>query len=172
MNNVLNLVLAVSALSLTACGFVGEDKAQMEQAWLAQDQQLKTVVEQIRAQGIATVAQGAAAGSVAQCVASQLSKDPLGQLVSVEGALVEQAKIAELMTQLQAAMEQEVSFSQLFDLLLQGADLAAYASALVDQQGLEQALQTVEQLARSGGEFATQDLGVHFQQLLQECQQG
>lgn len=169
MNAITQLVTVFGLLFLSSCGFIGSDKAQIEQAWLDKNQKLKIVVDEIRDRGIDAVARGAKAGSLSQCVATKLSNDPLGHLVGVEGALAESEKIIELMSDLQGAMEQEFSLMQFISLLLRGADLAAYASVLVEQQGLEQALLSVEQLAIAGGEFASQDLGGHFRQLLVDC---
>ena len=171
MNTIMQSMIMFGLLFLSGCGFIGSDKAKIEQAWLDKDQQLKTIIDEIRIQGIDVVAKGAKAGSLSQCVAIKLSDDPLGHLVSVEGALAESAKITELMGDLQGAMEQEFSLSQIISLLQQGADLAAYASVLIDQQGLEQALLSVEQLARSGGAFASEDLGGHFRQILLDCRE-
>ncbi|GIU16869.1 lipoprotein [Shewanella colwelliana] len=171
MKKIPQIVVGTALLSLSACGFIGDDKAKIEQEWLEQDQQLKSVIEQIRTQGIDVVARSAQAGSISACVANGLSDDPLGQLVSVEGALVESAQITDLMSQLQGTLEQDVSIEQVINLLQQGADLAAYGKALVDQQGLEQALQTLDQLAQSGGQWASEDLDAHFQQLLLTCRE-
>ncbi|QYK02042.1 hypothetical protein [Shewanella psychrotolerans] len=171
MNTITQSMIVFGLLFLASCGFIGSDKTQIEQAWLDKDQQFKSIIDEIRSQGIDVVASGAKAGSLSQCIATTLANDPLGQLVSVEGALAESTKITELMSDLQGAMEQEFSLSQIISLLQQGADLATYASVLVEQQGLEQALLSVEQLARSGGEFASQDLGGHFRQLLLDCRE-
>lgn len=155
---------------LSGCGYFGSDeKQQLEQAWLAKEPQLQQVIEQIRTNGIEAVNQSAAAGTVSACVAGKLSQDPLGKLVDVEGALVESAKITELLGELQNVMEQEVSFDQVASLLQKGADAAAYAKSLIEQQGLEQALQSLKQMVVSSEQFAQQDLGAHFQQLLLEC---
>lgn len=165
-----HVVSLATLLLLGGCGYFGSDeKLQLEQAWLAQDPQLKQVVEHIRAKGIDVVAQSAAAGTVSACVAEKLKQDPLGKLVDVEGALVESAKVAELLGDLQRVMEQEVSIEQITSLLQKGADVTAYAKSLIEQQGLEQAIQSLKQMALASEQFAQQDLGAHFQQLLQEC---
>ncbi|ACK47412.1 hypothetical protein [Shewanella baltica] len=161
---------ATMLVLLSGCGyFGGDEKQQLEQAWLAQDPQLQQVVEQIRANGLDVVAQSAAAGTVSACVAEKLSQDPLGKLVNVEGSLVESAKVAELLGDLQKVMEQDISFDQVASLLQKGADAAAYAKSLIEQQGLDQALQSLKQMATASEQFAQQDLGAHFQQLLLEC---
>ena len=67
------MVPVALAVGLSGCGyFGGDEKQQLEQAWLAKDEQLQQVIEQIRSQGIEAVAKGADAGSVAACVAGKL----------------------------------------------------------------------------------------------------
>ena len=164
------LLSTSTLLLLGGCGyFGGDEKQQLEQAWLAQDPQLQQVVEQIRSRGLDVVAQSAAAGTVSACVTEKLMQDPLGKLVNVEGALVESAKVTELLGDLQKLMEQEVSFEQVASLLQKGADAAVYAKSLIEQQGLDQAMQSLKQMALASEQFAQQDLGAHFQQLLLEC---
>ncbi|WP_299804078.1 hypothetical protein [uncultured Shewanella sp.] len=166
------MVPAVLAFALSSCGyFGGDEKQQLEQAWLAKNEQLQQVIEQIRSQGIEAVANGADVGSVAACVASKLEMDPVGELVNVEGALVESAKIAELLSELEALMDQDFSLDNMSSLLQKGADAAAYAKQIIAEQGVEQGLQHLQQMATASEEFASQDLGAHFQQLLLECQQ-
>lgn len=161
------LVPATLSFFLTSCGYLaGDEKQQLEQAWLAKDQQLQQVVEQIRSQGLDAVAKSAEAGSVASCVATRLAADPVGPLISVEGALVESAKVSQLLADLQQVMEQDLSLEQMAALLQRGADAAAYAKTLIEQQGLEQALQSLKQMVVASQQFAQQDLGAHLQQLL------
>ena len=122
---------------LTSCGYLaGDEKQQLEQAWLAKDQQLQQAVEQIRTQGLEAVASGAEAGTVASCVATTLVADPVGRLISVEGALVESAKVSQLLADLQQVMEQDVSLEQMAGLLQRGADAAVYAKTLIEQHRL------------------------------------
>jgi len=102
-------------------------------------------------------------------VATTLAADPVGRLISVEGALVESAKVSQLLADLQQVMEQDVSLDQVAALLQRGADAAAYAKTLIEQQGLEQALQTLKQMMIASQQFAQQDLGAHLQQLLASC---
>ena len=170
MKSLYFLVPATLSFLLTSCGYLaGDEKQQLEQAWLAKDQQLQQAVEQIRTQGLEAVASGAEAGSVASCVATTLVADPVGRLISVEGALVESAKVSQLLADLQQVMEQEVTLDQVAGLLQRGADAAAYAKTLIEQQGVEQALQTLKQMAIASQQFAQQDLGAHLQQLLASC---
>ena len=156
--------------TFSGCGFFESDEKQLlEQAWLDKDQQLKEVVEQIRTQGIDAVAKSAQVGSVSACVAQQLSDDPFADLVLVEGALVESAKVSELLASIESLMEQEISFEQVSSFLQKDADAAAYANILIDQQGLEKGLESLQLMAQTGKEYASQDLGGHFQAILLQC---
>ncbi|WP_226411065.1 hypothetical protein ACRWQN_05210 [Shewanella sp. HL-SH8] len=156
---------------LSGCGFFGADeKQQAEALWLAKDEQLKSAIEAVRSEGIDAVIKSAETGSVSACVAAKLSQDPLGELVSVEGALAESAQVAELIGSVQKLLEQDVSFEQVASLLQKGADAASYAKALIEQQGVTGAIASMQQMAMASEQFATQDLGGHFQQLLLECQ--
>lgn len=157
--------------SLSGCGYFDlDEKQQLEQAWLAKNEQLQLVIEQIRSQGLDVVATGAEAGSVAACVAGKLDSDPLGEFINVEGSLVESAQVAELLNELQGLMEQDISLEMVSNLLQKGADAAVYAKQIVAEQGMEQGLESLQKMAASSREFASQDLGEHFQQLLAECQ--
>jgi hydroxymethylpyrimidine pyrophosphatase-like HAD family hydrolase len=159
------------AFSLSGCDFLGEDlKAKQEQEWLAQHQQLNAAVKLIREQGLDTVVATAEAGSVAACVASKLAADPVGQLVTVEGALVETAKITQLVADVQQLLEQEIDLMQVSNLLKQGAELATYASTLLTQQGLEQALATLKQMALESQGIAQENLGGHLQKVMESCE--
>ncbi len=170
MKSLYLLVPVTLSFLLTSCGYLaGDEKQQLEQAWLAKDQQLQQAVEQIRSQGLEAVAKSAEAGSVASCVATSLAADPVGSLISVEGALVESAKVAQLLADLQQVMEQDVSLEQMAGLLQRGADAAVYAKTLIEQQGLEQALQSLKQMVIASQQFAQQDLGAHLQQLVSAC---
>ena len=166
----LSSCLVASAI-LSGCGFIGSDeKQQAEALWLAKDEQLKLAVEAVRSQGIDAVIKGAEAGSVSACVAAKLSEDPLGELVSVEGALAESAQVAELIGSIQKLLVQDISFEQVAGLLQQGADAASYAKSLIEQLGVTGAIASMQQMALASEQYATQDLGGHFKQLLLECQ--
>lgn len=155
---------------LTSCGYFSADPKQLaEQAWLAKDQQLAAAVTQIREQGLDAVVASAEAGSVAACVAATLTADPLGKLISVEGALAESAKVAQLLADLEQLLQQDFSFEQLASALEKSAAAAAYAKTLIEQQGLEQALLTLKQMVTASTAVAQQDLGAHLQSLLQSC---
>ncbi|QYJ74476.1 hypothetical protein [Shewanella sp. FJAT-52076] len=165
------LTLALGALLMSGCGwFGGDEKAAMEQAWLARNAELQQAIEQIRAEGLDAVVMSAEAGSVAACVANKLADDPLGELVKVEGALVESARVAELLANVQSMMEQEFDLQNAAALLQQGADVAAYAKTLIEQEGLEGASQTLARMASEAQAFAGQDLGQHFKTLIGSCE--
>jgi len=165
------LAPVILMIGLTGCGYIeADDKQQLERAWLANNEQLQQVIEQIRSQGIEAVAKGAAIGSVAACVANKLESDPLGDLINVEGSLVESEAISDLMNELQELMDQDFSFEQMTSLLQKGADATVYAKQIIADQGVEKGMQYIQQMAESSHEFATQDLGGHFQQILRECQ--
>ena len=67
-------------------------------------------------------------------MATTLVADPVGRLISVEGALVESAKVSQLLADLQQVMEQDVSLEQMAGLLQRGADAAVYAKTLIDNK--------------------------------------
>ncbi len=166
------LVGATFLFLLTSCGYFSEDpKISQEQQWLAKDQQLADAIGQIRDKGLDAVIQSAEAGSVAACVAGRLAGDPMGRLVSVEGALMESAKVANLLADIEKLLAQDFSFDQLGGLLEQGAAAAAYAANLLSQQELPQALESLKQMAAASKAFAGQDLGAHLQALIATCQQ-
>lgn len=170
MLNTRPLITATLLFFLTSCGYLSENpKAALEQQWLQKDPQLAEAVKQIREQGLAAVAGSAEAGTVAACVAGRLAADPMGKLITVEGALVESAKVAKLLADIEQMFSQELSFDSVAAMLEQGADAAAYASTLIDQQGVEQALQTLKTLVQQSQQFATQDLGAHLQALISTC---
>lgn len=155
---------------LTSCGYLSENpKTALEQQWLQQDPQIAEAVKQIREQGLAAVAGSAEAGTVAACVASRLAADPMGKLITVEGALAESAKVAKLLADIEQMFSQELNFNSVAALLEQGADAAAYAKTLIEQQGMEQALATLKTLVAQSQQFASQDLGGHLQALISTC---
>ncbi len=88
------------------------DKLPSRPGW-RKNRQLATVVQQIRERGLDTVLAQAEAGSVSACVATKLNADPLGKLISVEGALAESAKVTQLLADLEQLLQQDFSFEQL-----------------------------------------------------------
>lgn len=166
------LIGATLLFLLTSCGYFSEDpKVSQEQQWLAKDQQLADAIAQIRDKGLDAVLQTAEAGSVAACVAGRLAGDPMGRLVTVEGALMESAKVASLLAEIEQLLTQDFSFDQLSGLLQQGAAAASYAANLLSQQDLPQAMETLKQMVAASKSFAGQDLGAHLQTLIASCQQ-
>jgi len=164
------LITASFLLLLTSCGYLSENpQTALEQQWLQKDPQLADAVKQIREQGLAAVAGSAEAGSMAACVAERLAADPMGKLINVEGALVESAQVAKLLADIEKMFSQELSFDSVAGLLEQGADAAAYAKTLIDQQGIEQALASLKTLTEQSQQFASQDLGGHLQALISTC---
>lgn len=157
-------------LSVSGCGYFGENpKSAAEQQWLLQDPEMAQAIAQIRDQGLDAVAKSAESGTVAACVATQLAGDPMGKLISVEGALVESAQVAKLLADMEQLFSQELSLNSVTSMLEQGADAAAYAKAIISQQGFEQALQTLKTLAQQSQTFATQDLGGHLKEVINRC---
>lgn len=157
---------------LTSCGYLSEDpQQQAEQSWLAQDEQLNAAINQIREHGINAVIASAEAGSVASCVAQNLQADPLGVLVTVEGALAESTQIATLLNDLQGLLQEDLTLEQMSELLQKSAKAAAYAKEMISQQGIEQALQNLKNMTTASQAYASQDLGGHLQQVLKACSQ-
>lgn len=162
---------AMSLFLLTSCGYLAQDaQSKAEQEFLQKDQQVADVIEQIRTQGIEAVAKSAEAGSVAACVASRLATDPVGKLVTVEGALTEGARITELMAQLEQMLQSEPTLADLGNILEQGAAAARYASQLIRDLGFEGALAAIKQMAAEKNPLGQTALGEHFQLLIASCQ--
>lgn len=162
------LFSGVALFLLTSCGYFSEDQQQLaEQALLAQDEQVAKAIEQIREQGLAAVAASAEAGSAAACVAQRLAQDPLGKLITVEGALAESARISDLLADLEQLFQREPSLEQMASLLQKGAASARYASQLIKEQGFEGAVQTLHSMATA--KMEQQGLGQHLQLVLASC---
>jgi hypothetical protein len=163
------LLGSVALFLLTSCGYLAEDPQQLaEREFLQKDQQVADVINQIREKGLDAVVASAESGSVAACVASRLAADPLGKLVSVEGALAEGARITQLLADLQQMLETEPSLADLGKVLEQGAAAARYASQLIREQGFDGALATIKQMATAN--IGDNGLGQHFQLLVASCQ--
>ncbi len=162
------LFSGVALFMLTSCGYLSEDQQQQaEQALLAGDEKVAAAIAQIREKGLDAVVASAEAGTTAACVAGRLAEDPMGQLVTVEGALVEGARIADLLAEIEKLMQTEPSFEQMAGLLQQGAAATRYASELLKEQGLEGALQTLKTMANA--KLGEQGLGEHLQLVLASC---
>ena len=55
--------------------------------------------------------------------------------------------------------------------LQKSAKAAAYAKEMISQQGVEQALQSLKNMATASQAYASQDLGEHLKQVLKACSQ-
>lgn len=158
----------VTFLLLTSCGYFSEDQQQQaEQALLSQDEKVAQAIEQIREKGLDAVVASAEAGSTAACVAGRLAQDPLGKLITVEGALAESARVSDLLAELEKLFQTEPSFEQMASLLQKGAASARYASQLIKEQGFEGAVQTLQSMASA--KLEQQGLGEHLQLVLASC---
>ncbi|WP_372871489.1 hypothetical protein [Shewanella sp.] len=164
------MIVAPVSLALSGCGWFGNDeRAALELAWLNRDVEIRQVIEQIRTQGLEAVASSAHAGSVAACVADRLDKDPLGKLATVEGALAESVPVNELLADLESLLSQELNFESASSLLQKGADIAAYAKVLIEEQGIAGASKSLAAMSTQAESYAQQDLGGHFQTLIEGC---
>lgn len=162
------LFSGIALFLLTSCGYFSENKQQQaEQALLASDEQVAAAIALIREKGLDAVVASAEAGSTAACVAGRLAQDPMGKLITVEGALAESSRIADLLADIEKVMQTEPSLEQMAGLLQQGAAAARYASQLVKEQGVEGALNTLQTMASA--KLGEQGLGEHLQLVLASC---
>lgn len=162
------LFSGVALFLLTSCGYFAEDQQQQaEQALLAQDENVAKAIELIREKGLEAVAASADAGSTAACVAQRLTQDPLGKLITVEGALAESARVSDLLADLEQLFQSEPSLEQMTSLLQKGAASARYASQLIQQQGFDGAVQTLHSMTKA--KLEQQGLGQHLQLVLASC---
>lgn len=165
------LFSSLALFLLTSCGYLAEDKqTQAERVFLEKDQQIAAVIDQIREQGLEAVVASAEAGSVAACLASRLAADPVGKLVTVEGALAEGARITDLMAQLEKIAQSEPNLADLSKVLEQGAAAARYATELIQQLGFDGAFAAIKQMAQQNNPFGQAGLGEHLQLLIASCQ--
>ncbi|RRS08811.1 hypothetical protein EAG18_09785 [Pseudoalteromonas sp. J010] len=155
-------------LSLTACDVFEDSKAKVEANYLSQHQELQEVVEQIRDKGLESVQASAAAGSIAACVANNLDADPMGALISVEGALQDSANLSDLLNSIARLSDQEISIEQFPELLQQGADTVRYLKTLLEQYDLSELKQQASALLEQG-QTKTQDVGAHLRYLIESC---
>lgn len=162
------LFSGIALLLLTSCGYFSENQQQQaEQALLAKDEQVAAAIALIREKGLDAVVASAEAGTTAACIASRLAQDPMGKLITVEGALAESSRIADLLADIEKLMQTEPSLEQMAGLLHQGAAAARYASELVKAQGVEGALTTLKTMASA--KLGEQGLGEHLQLVLATC---
>ncbi|MAD91103.1 MAG: hypothetical protein CMK64_15485 [Pseudoalteromonas sp.] len=163
------LFIGVFTASLSGCDVFENSKAQIEQQYLSENQELKAAIETIREQGLEAVAASAEKGSVAACVAKNLDADPMGALVVVEGALQDSADLAGLVETINSLTEQELSIETIGQLLQHGADTVDYLKALLSEYELSELQSQLTSLLEQG-QNKTQDVGQHLRELIEQCQ--
>jgi hypothetical protein len=159
----------IFTVSLTGCDVFESSKAQIEQQYLSENQELKAAIEAIREQGLQAVAASAEKGSIAACVATSLDADPMGALVEVEGALQDSADLAGLVDTINNLSEQELSLETIGQLLQNGAETVDYLKTLLGEYELAE-LQTQLTNLLEQGQNKTQDVGQHLRELIEQCQ--
>lgn len=159
---------ALLTVSLSGCDVFESSKAQIEQQYLSENQELKAAIDAIREQGLQAVATSAESGSVAACVAKNLDSDPMGALIEVEGALQDSADLAGLVETINSLTEQELSLETIGKLLQHGAETVDYLKTLLSQYELSE-LQTQLSHLLEQGQNKTQDVGQHLRDLIEQC---
>ncbi|TMN86613.1 hypothetical protein CWB72_19245 [Pseudoalteromonas phenolica] len=159
---------ALLTVSLFGCDVFESSKAQIEQQYLSENQELKAAIDAIREQGLQAVATSAENGSVAACVAKNLDSDPMGALIEVEGALQDSADLAGLVETINSLTEQELSLETIGKLLQHGAETVDYLKTLLSQYELSE-LQTQLTHLLEQGQNKTQDVGQHLRELIEQC---
>ncbi|TMP82857.1 hypothetical protein CWB73_03220 [Pseudoalteromonas phenolica] len=159
---------ALLTVSLFGCDVFESSKAQIEQQYLSENQELKAAIDAIREQGLQAVATSAESGSVAACVAKNLDSDPMGALIEVEGALQDSADLAGLVETINSLTEQELSLETIGKLLQHGAETVDYLKTLLSQYELSE-LQTQLTHLLEQGQNKTQDVGQHLRELIEQC---
>ena len=159
---------ALLTVSLFGCDVFESSKAQIEQQYLSENQELKAAIDAIREQGLQAVATSAENGSVAACVAKNLDSDPMGALIEVEGALQDSADLAGLVVTINSLTEQELSLETIGKLLQHGAETVDYLKTLLSQYELSE-LQTQLTHLLEQGQNKTQDVGQHLRELIEQC---
>ncbi|CAM4010184.1 hypothetical protein [Pseudoalteromonas byunsanensis] len=159
---------ALLCVSLSGCDFFVDSKVKVEQQYLAQHQELKQAVEDIREQGLDAVSAAAEKGSVAACVTKQLEMDPMGKLIAVEGALQDSANLAALINTIEDLTAQELSLESIPGLLRQGSDTLSYLRTLLSTYELSDLQQQTHQLLKDG-KTQSQNIGEHLRNLIEQC---
>lgn len=159
---------ALLTVSLFGCDVFESSKAQIEQQYLSENQELKAAIDAIREQGLQAVATSAESGSIAACVAKNLDSDPMGALIEVEGALQDSADLAGLVETINSLTEQELSLETIGKLLQHGAETVDYLKTLLSQYELSE-LQTQLTHLLEQGQNKTQDVGQHLRELIEQC---
>ncbi|ALU44726.1 hypothetical protein [Pseudoalteromonas rubra] len=163
------LIFGISLVALSGCDFLGDSKTKIEQQYLANNQELELVIEDIRAHGLEAMSQSAEAGTLASCVAKQLNGDPMGAMIEVEGALQDSANLADLMDTITGLADQELSMESLPSLLQAGADTMSYLKTLLANYELSELQQQVQTLLEQG-QSKSEDIGTHLRNLVEQCQ--
>ncbi|MCG7536421.1 hypothetical protein [Pseudoalteromonas sp. OOF1S-7] len=163
------LFCGIGLVALAGCDFLGDSKAQIEKQYLANNQELEQVIEDIRAQGLTAMSQSAEAGTLASCVVKQLNGDPMGAMIEVEGALQDSANLADLMDTITGLADKELSMESLPDLLQAGADTMSYLKTLLANYELAELQQQVQTLLEQG-QSKSEDIGTHLRNLVEQCQ--
>ncbi|MBE0367061.1 hypothetical protein J8L98_21880 [Pseudoalteromonas sp. MMG013] len=156
-------------LSVTACDVFESSKTQIEEQYLSQNNELKSAIEAIREQGLATFSSTAEKGTVAACVAKQLDADPMGALIEVEGALQDSADLSKLAETIGSLSESEISLESIPQLLQQGADTVNYLRTLLSEYNLNELQEKAAQVLQDG-RSQSQDIGAHLRSLIEQCQ--
>lgn len=163
------LVTLISGSLLTGCDSFEDPKAKLEQAYLAEHQELEAVVSQIREQGLNAVAKTAETGSLAACVAGKLDADPMGALVEIEGALQESVDLAQLVESISQLSEQEITLNNLSDMLQQGTDALAYVKHLLENSSVNELKQQLSD-SLNNAQSTSQDIGSMLRSHLESCE--
>ena len=159
---------ALLTVSLFGCDVFESSKAQIEQQYLSENQELKAAIDAIREQGLQAVATSAENGSVAACFAKNLDSDPMGALIEGEGALQYSADLAGLVETINSLTEQELSLETIGKLLQHGAETVDYLKTLLSQYELSE-LQTQLTHLLEQGQNKTQDVGQPLRELIEQC---
>jgi phosphoribosylformylglycinamidine (FGAM) synthase-like enzyme len=159
---------ALLTVSLFGCDVFESSKAQIEQQYLSENQELKAAIDAIREQGLQTVATSAESGSVAACVTKNLKSDPMGALIEVESVLQDSAGLEGLVETINSLTEQELSLETIGKLIQHGAEKAEYLKTLLSQYELSE-LQTQLTHLLEQGQKKSQDIGQHLRELIEIC---
>ncbi|MCF2857842.1 hypothetical protein L1286_10195 [Pseudoalteromonas sp. SMS1] len=162
------IIMGLSAVLTTGCDVFEDSKAQIEAQYLAENQELQAVIEQIREQGLEAMSRSAEAGSLAGCVVGKLDGDPMGALVEVEGALQDSASVAELANSIANLGDQEISLETIPELLKAGAETVTYLKTMLETYDLGE-LQSQFSVLLEQGQTKTEDIGTHLRGLIEQC---
>ena len=163
----------ITAITLTGCDFLESSlessKTEIEAQYLENNQTIKEAIETIRQQGLETVNQTAAQGSVAQCIAEKLANDPMGNLIQVEGVLQETESLNQFIEKIANFQEQELSLDNLSNLISQGTESLNYIGVLLETYTLEELQQQIVAITQKGVD-KTENIGTHLRDIVETCQ--